>query len=413
MAVNGRNPLSYLGVNTETPVLVVTNSRDPGTRDNKFNIGTIWVNRPDEKIWLLSDLSEGIATWFQMGGSDAGAINFVTDSGTAVVDGQTINILGDASPASTEGHHDIVEQMFENGLDGQLVISGGSEPTWATVSSSDNTVVITGGANTLDLTLAPGLTQVNADSGFAQPSGGDLNMLGDSNVISTSGSSNNVTTTLDNGTNGQLLIGGGSAATYATLTSTGGTVTITNGANTINLEVPAPVPTSFVTDSGTATPSAGVLNVEGLGNDVNTSSTGDEYLYVGLGNYEGIVSFTPSLTFGTTTPTGLTYATRFGYYARAGNALYMNLYIQLSSKGSGGAGYVNVVGPNIPFYNVTTFNLRLSNITVTSGTNGFNCFGVGSGLALRITEPAAGGNTYLNWSELTNSSVIHMSGVLI
>ena len=42
--------------------------------------------------------------------------------------------------------------------------------------------------------------------------------------------------TSNNGTNGQLLIGGGTAPAWANITSTGATVTITNGPNTINLE---------------------------------------------------------------------------------------------------------------------------------------------------------------------------------
>lgn len=66
---------------------------------------------------------------------------------------------------------------------------------------------------------------------------GDISLLG-SGVISVDGNPGIFTETISitNGTNGQLLIGGGAAATWANLTSTGGSVSITNGANSINLE---------------------------------------------------------------------------------------------------------------------------------------------------------------------------------
>lgn len=75
------------------------------------------------------------------------------------------------------------------------------------------------------------------------------------------------------GTNGQVLIGAtGSAPAFATLTSTGATITFTTGANSLNLEATGGSgTTSFVTSSGTATPSSGVIDIiQGL----NTLTSG-------------------------------------------------------------------------------------------------------------------------------------------
>lgn len=60
----------------------------------------------------------------------------------------------------------------------------------------------------------------------------------------------------------------------ANITSSGGSITITNGANTINIESGASVPTSFAADTGTAVPSAGVLTLAGGTNGIDTVASG-------------------------------------------------------------------------------------------------------------------------------------------
>ena len=74
------------------------------------------------------------------------------------------------------------------------------------------------------------------DTGSATQVAGEIDVFG-GDLIDTSASGNTVTFGLTNGTNGQVIIGStaGSPA-WANITSTGATITITNGANTINLE---------------------------------------------------------------------------------------------------------------------------------------------------------------------------------
>jgi hypothetical protein len=76
-------------------------------------------------------------------------------------------------------------------------------------------------------------------------------------------------------TNGQLLIGSTVAPNIrvGSLTSSGGTVAITTGAGTINLESGGSVPTTFIADSGSASPVGNQLNVLG-GPGVTTSASG-------------------------------------------------------------------------------------------------------------------------------------------
>jgi len=66
------------------------------------------------------------------------------------------------------------------------------------------------------------------------------------------------------GTDGQLLIAAtGAAPAFASLTSTGGTITVTGGANTLNVETAGSVATSYVEDTGSAIPALGILNING------------------------------------------------------------------------------------------------------------------------------------------------------
>lgn len=81
------------------------------------------------------------------------------------------------------------------------------------------------------------------------------------------------------GTNGQVLLGATAAApAFATLTSTGGTVTFTLGANSLNLETAGSLPTVFHTGSGDATPSAGAITMAG-GSNISTSGSGSTVTY--------------------------------------------------------------------------------------------------------------------------------------
>jgi len=71
---------------------------------------------------------------------------------------------------------------------------------------------------------------------------------------------------------GELLIGSAVAPNIrvGNLTSIGGTVVITPGAGTINLESAAAIPTQFNEDAGIAIPAAGILRING-GANVSTS----------------------------------------------------------------------------------------------------------------------------------------------
>jgi hypothetical protein len=120
--------------------------------------------------------------------------------------------------------------------------------------------------------LSP-ITSITGNTGEAFPVDGNVNILG-ANLISTDGSGDTLTISLDNGTDGQLIIGGGTDPEWADLTSTGGTIVFTPGPNSLNLETSDEVATSYDTDSGTAVPALNVLNILG-GTGITTSGSGN------------------------------------------------------------------------------------------------------------------------------------------
>lgn len=61
-------------------------------------------------------------------------------------------------------------------------------------------------------------------------------------------------------------------------------------------------------------------------------------------------SWTPTLGTNNIQPTGVTYSTRIAYSVLIGRLCYIEFYIKLSSKGTGGSGVVSIYGQPYPAY---------------------------------------------------------------
>lgn len=277
--LTGRNALAYVGVEAPTPANTVQSRSNPdSSKYRNFEIGDVWVNTQDQQVWILVDKTTTSGTWIEMASSaGVGASNFETDSGTAVDLAGTINMAG-GDLITTDGLvANTVTFSLDNGTDGQVIIgSTAGSPAYANITSTGGTITVSNGPNTLNLEADVSGFAENypTDSGTAQPMGGDLNIVGDGN-LETSASGDTVSIAITNGTNGQLLIGGGSDAQWVNLTSTGGTINITNGANSINIESTVDGANDFVTDSGTATQASNTLNLLGDSNVISTTGSGD------------------------------------------------------------------------------------------------------------------------------------------
>lgn len=238
---SGLNNLAYMGVEPSAPPQVLIVDRDPTANDYEHNIGTIWLTMaPAFAVWILMGRPLHVAQWVQLyPGAGGGASNFPCDVGIATEAGGTLNILSGAL-LTTTGVGDTVTITHDSGADGQVVIGAtGGFPAFADLTSIGGTVTFTQGPNTLNLEASAGIVSCPCDDATtATPIAGVMNVLTNGGIIYTSGG---VPGTLSfnwvNGTDGQLLIGGGITSAWANITSPLGTINITNGPNSIAMDV--------------------------------------------------------------------------------------------------------------------------------------------------------------------------------
>lgn len=135
--------------------------------------------------------------------------------------------------------------------------------------------------NTITFSLADDMAAIEALAGTGLPSRTaantwTINSITDGGILV--GGAGNTITNIGPLTNGELLIGSTGAAPVAgSISSSGGTITVTPGAGTINLEAASSVPTTFTAeDASTATPIANILNIVGTStNGINTTAAGN------------------------------------------------------------------------------------------------------------------------------------------
>lgn len=246
LRLSGINPLSYMGVEPSQPPNLLVKQNDPTANDfQNINVGTFWLVYPDERLWILISVVGGTATWVQLypaGGGGGGASQFPTDDMIANESGGVLNIFGDGNIITHGSGNTVritVSDSFVKNFDTD---DGVAHPSSNTIRIIGGTNINTSGASdavTVNLDNSVTLTgtlQVDGAATFGGTTTFDGNIVipGQTNgVLQTNGAG---TVTATNGTNGQLLIGGGTAPAWANLTSTGGTVIITNNPNAINLE---------------------------------------------------------------------------------------------------------------------------------------------------------------------------------
>lgn len=393
--LTGLHPLAYMGVEPSAPPLVVLNDRSPTPNDYyNFNIGTIWLVQDPIEIWMLLLLDAGVATWVQLDGGGGAAPDFPTDSGTAVVAGGELNIFG-GDLINTSAVGNTVTVALDEGLDGQVIIGAtGGSPAWNYLISSDGTIDIDVGPNSIDLTAAggEGIDTVPTDIGTATPAAGILNIFGGSVRVLTQGSGNTVTVDVNDTIADQYDTDSGSAIPVGNVLNVfGGNAIATSGSgNTITIETNE----IYQADIGTAQPAANTINIVG-GTGITTSASGSTITIdaTGGGGGAGGVVITKFTANGTWTKNAQSQMVTIYGWSGAGGGGGGIIGGNSTTLGGGGG------GANTMFYTVPS-QLFSASETVTIGSGGSG--GAGSSTTT--------GNNGVNGGETGVGSVIIPGG---
>lgn len=305
--LTGLNPLSYLGVDPVNPTQAVIYNRNPTVNDyDNFTLQCQWLNSSTQQVWVLVSKTDFIAVWKELtGGGGSGGIQTITgDVGGAVGPdlSDNIDLQGGAHYVFTGNPGSNLITLTDNGT---IAYTYTGDSGVATPSANNLNIVgsgiisTTGSGDTLTITAAGSVpVSIVVDSGGpVTPAGGVLDVLGGNNITTTgagntitvdvTGTTNNAVqvgnasgslTSLPLGTDGQIIIAAtGATPLFADLTSTDMSVTITAGANTLDLSVAGAGPgvTTIHTDSGNASPSGGTLNVYGDASHIQTTGAGN------------------------------------------------------------------------------------------------------------------------------------------
>ncbi len=236
LRLSGQNQLSYIGVTPLQPPDLVYIERDPisGAVSNadyrQFNVGTFWLNPVNDTLWVLVRKSgtPPVPLWLSLGISPVALItHFTTDDLNVVnplalnvnifggsninttgatptvtinlnpsitVTGVTTNTLTVNNNATFNGNiltnlsRGVVQSpggggalFSDEGTDGQILISSSAgAPAWANIISSDASITVTNGANSIDITTAGGsgsLNTLTGNSGVATAAAGNINVV--------------------------------------------------------------------------------------------------------------------------------------------------------------------------------------------------------------------------------------------
>ena len=249
-------PLSYLGVDSPNPPKLYFESRIPLASDNKlYTIGDMWIVKANapvsaETVWILTSLALNTATWTQLN-TGAADVNTLSDviGGIATPVGGDIAITAGSNMTTTAADAAVTIDLNDD-----VYLAGLLAADEVSITGLVGLTIGTGNINLIsgDLTVTLGSIDINngdLNVGDHLTVGGTIDFTDYGAGILRTSAAGDVTST--NGAAGEVLIGGGAAPVWATLTE-GANVTITNNDNAITISATGggggSGATTFITD---------------------------------------------------------------------------------------------------------------------------------------------------------------------
>lgn len=176
----------------------IVSQRAPMTSD-MAEIGTIWIDIPNDDSYILTSIVANVATWINAGGG-SGIFNSLDVTTTAYI-GTDLSVGGVVEIDSLDrgmlqsDDSGIISSI--NGTNGQVLIAAtGADAAWATLTT-DGSVAFTTGANTLGISVTGAAASTfPTDAGTATPVLGATTIAGGTNV-NTSAAGATVTVDVD------------------------------------------------------------------------------------------------------------------------------------------------------------------------------------------------------------------------
>lgn len=344
--------------------------RDPNANDNTYPPGTEWQNVITGMFFKCISCAFTGAVWEAFVPNASGTISSLTgNSGGAVgPDGAgNVNVVGDGTSVTIAGN------PGTNTLTASLVGGGVAAQSFPT---DLNGPVTPTAAGVLNLT---GSTSTYTNGSVANTV--HTEVQGTNHAVFIGKGVHVPASTIAVGTNGQVLIGAtGADPAFASLTSTGNTISFTTGANSLNLDVNgSKVGETITGDSGgPLSPTAGNWNILGAGGTI-TSGAGSTLTITSTGLHS-LAGATPSGGALTIPTFGGTY----GFIFIEFNVIFCTAsgdtpIVEITQDNGGtwvAAGYLS--GLNYNAYNSAT----VTNINLTTSikiANGINNAGSGNG----------------------------------
>jgi len=271
----------------------------------------------------------------------SGNINVAGNAGTSTL---TITLVGTTNHAVQVGNAGGSLTSLGVGTDGQVLIAAtGADPAFATITSSDNSILFTAGPNSLDMIAVGSGAGVNTITGNTggpiSPTAGNINIVtANTNIVFAGAVS---TETLDFGLTSNILLGSiGSITTGTSNTALGKLALASDTSGDSNTAIGYEAMVSSTTGSQCAAVGAWAMFNATIGASNNTA--------IGYGTLYNLVTGTGNIALGTNAGVSLTTNDSNNIIVGAAGVVGDNAKIRIGANGTHTATFIaGIDGVNV------------------------------------------------------------------